>query len=410
MGQKLLTWIRICYTVPWWPSWLSDWIAFSNSESDVVWRVSRLPPWSPSWILELNNSAILNLHVVPIPPIKFGSNWLTVWEVWFKEFQDGGHLGHWNRRISAILNFHNAQMPPIMFRLNRTYHSVADVIWKFSRWLPWWPSWISEQNYFSNTKSPCCPSSFGSIQLKVSEEISFKECQDGHHSSHLGYRNRTILAILNLSVAPMPAIKFWLNLTYDLGGDVVWRISRSWNWNGTILAILNLCVTVMPPIKFWLNRLVVWEGMPSEEFQDGCHGSLLRYRNGTILAISLPSSFGSIRLTVWEEMSFEEFQDGSRGGHLGYQNRKILSILNLCVTVMPPIKFWLNLTYSLVGDVVWRISKWPPWWPSWISEWKDFSNSESLCHCDASHQVSAQPDLRFGRRCRLKNFKMATMD
>ena len=44
-----------------------------------------------------------------------------------------------------------------------------------------------------------------------------------------------------------------------------------------------------------------------------------------------------------------------------------------------------------------------------ISEWNDFSNSESLCHCDASHQVSDQSDLRFGRRCRLKNFKMAAV-
>ena len=39
----------------------------------------------------------------------------------------------------------------------------------------------------------------------------------------------------------------------------------------------------------------------------------------------------------------------------------------------------------------------------------DFSNSESLCHPDASHQVLAQFDLRFGRRCGLKNFKMAVM-
>ena len=119
---------------------------------------------------------------------------------------------------------------------------------------------------------------------------------------------------------------------------------------------------------------------------------------------------------------------------------------------MPPIKFRLNLTYGLGGDVVWRISRWPPpwlseqndvsnseslwhcdashqvlaqsnlwfgrwchlkisrwplWWPSWISEWNDFSNSESLCHCDASHQVLAQSDLGFRRRCCLKNFKMA---
>ena len=44
---------------------------------------------------------------------------------------------------------------------------------------------------------------------------------------------------------------------------------------------------------------------------------------------------------VWEEMSCEEFQDG-HGGHLGYLIRTILAILNLCVTVMLPIKFWLD--------------------------------------------------------------------
>ena len=48
-------------------------------------------------------------------------------------------------------------------------------------------------------------------------------------------------------------------------------------------------------------------------------------------------------------MSFEEFQDGGQGGHLGYQNGTILAIMNLCVTVMPPIKFQLNRT---LGDVV----------------------------------------------------------
>ena len=52
----------------------------------------------------------------------------------------------------------------------------------------------------------------------------------------------------------------------------------------------------------------------------------------------------------------------------------------------------------------------------WLMIWKemsfkefqenDFSNSESLCHCDASHQVLAQSELRVGR-CRLKNVNMA---
>ena len=109
---------------------------------------------------------------------------------------------------------------------------------------------------------------------------------------------------------------------------------------------------------------------------------------------------------VWEEMLFEEFQNG---GLLGHPNGTILAILNLCVSVMPPIKFWLNTTYGLGGDVIWRISIWPPWRPSWISERNNFSNSESLCHYDASHQVLTQSDLRFGRRWRLKNFKMAIM-
>ena len=76
----------------------------------------------------------------------------------------------------------------------------------------------------------------------------------------------------------------------------------------------------------------------------------------------IPSSFSSIGLTVWE-MSFEEFQEGHHGGHLGYQ-----------------------------------------------LEQSDFSNSESLCHSDASHQVLVQSNLQFGRRCGLKNFKMAAME
>ena len=167
----------------------------------------------------------------------------------------------------------------------------------------------------------CFPSSFGSIWLMVWEEMLFEEFQDGSYGGPLGYRNGTILAILNPHVALMPPIKFRLNLTYSLGGDVVWRISR---W---------------PPS--------------------------------------------------------------------GYQNRTTLAILNLCCS-NASIKFRLNPTYGL-GDVLWRISRWPPWQPSWISEWNDFSNSESLCRSDASHKVSAQSDLQFGRRCHLKNFKTAAV-
>ena len=142
-------------------------------------------------------------------------------------------------------------------------------------------------------------------------------------------------------------------------------------WNGTFLAILNLCISPMSPIKFQLN--LTW-------FRRRC-----RLKNYKMVA------------------------EATKGGHLGYRYRTILAILNHCTTVMPPIKLWLNPTYGLGGDVVWRISRWPPWWPARRSERNNFSNSESLCHCDASHQVSAQLDLGFGRRCCSKNFNMAAV-
>ena len=92
------------------------------------------------------------------------------------------------------------------------------------------------------------------------------------NGGHLGYRNRRNLAILNLYIAPMPPIKFWLNLTYG-----------------------------------------------------------------------------------WKGVLFEEFQDGRHDFHLGYQNERILAVLNILnvyVAPMPPIKFRLNLTNDLGGDVI----------------------------------------------------------
>ena len=65
------------------------------------------------------------------------------------------------------------------------------------------------------------PLSFGSIQLMVSEEMSFEDFQDGCHDGHLGYRNGMILAILNLHVASMPPIIVGLIPTLGLEADVV---------------------------------------------------------------------------------------------------------------------------------------------------------------------------------------------
>ena len=50
--------------------------------------------------------------------------------------------------------------------------------------------------------------------------MSFDEFQDGHPGSHLGYRNGTILVILNLHVATMPPTKFQLNPMCGSGEDI----------------------------------------------------------------------------------------------------------------------------------------------------------------------------------------------
>ena len=184
--------------------------------------------------------------------------------------------------------------------------------------------------------------------------MSFEVFHDGPHGGHLGYGNRTILAIMNLYNSPKPHIKFQLNLTYCLGLDVVWRIPRwppSWilEWNNfsnseflchcdashPVLAQTNLrfgsrCrlrISRRPP--WWPSWISEWNKLSNSESLFGSHAS------HKVLAQSD---------MVLEEISFEEFQDGHYGSHLGYRNGTILAILNLCVTLMPPIKFQLNRT------------------------------------------------------------------
>ena len=82
----------------------------------------------------------------------------------------------------------------------------------------------------------------------------FEDFQDACLAFHLEYQNRMILAILNVYIAPMPAMKFLLIPTLGLGElQNGHHGSHLGYWNGMILAILNLHVSSMPPIKFGLN-------------------------------------------------------------------------------------------------------------------------------------------------------------
>ena len=133
----------------------------------------------------------------------------------------------------------------------------------------------------------CLPTSFGSIRLMVWEEMSFEEFQAGRHGSHLGYQNGTILAILNLYVAPMPPIKFQLNLTYCLGGDAIWRISRWPLWRPSWAHFSNsespCChnashyVSAQSNLWFWrrcrkCEKLMTDDGRTYDKWQTTGHG------------------------------------------------------------------------------------------------------------------------------------------
>ena len=57
-----------------------------------------------------------------------------------------------------------------------------------------------------------------------------------------------------------------------------------------------------------------------------------------------PIKFQLNRTGFWRRCSLKNFKILAAGGHFGYLNGTILAIFNLCVTVMPPIKFQLNGT------------------------------------------------------------------
>ena len=195
---------------------------------ELFWRISRWSPWWPSWILEHNNfsnyeslcCSNASYQVLAQSNLQFGKRCRLKNFKMAADGRHGGILGHWNGMILAIVNLYVTPMHPFKFRLNLTYGLGEDVIWRISRWPPWQPSWILEWNDFSNSESLCHCDTSHQVSSTVWEEMSFKEFKDCRHGSHLGYRNGTILSILNLHVTTMPPTKFQLNPSYGSGGDV----------------------------------------------------------------------------------------------------------------------------------------------------------------------------------------------
>ena len=92
--------------------------------------------------------AIFDLQVTLMVPTE--STGLSVQEKKRKiDFQDGGHLGFPIGTILAIFDLQVTLMLPTKFGVNWPFGSGEEAKNRFSRWRPWWPSWISDRHDFS---------------------------------------------------------------------------------------------------------------------------------------------------------------------------------------------------------------------------------------------------------------------
>ena len=131
--------------------------------------------------------------------------------------------------------------------------------------------------------------------------------------------------------------------------------------------------------SFESNGLSVQEKKRKIDFQDDCHGGHLGFLIGMILAIF------DLKITLMLTTQFEvnkpfgsgeevknTFQDGRHSGHLGFPIGTILAIFDLC---HPDASYQVSsqLAFGFLRRSEKRLSRWPPWRPSWISDQHDFS-------------------------------------
>ena len=157
------------------------------SGADVVSRFSRCQP-HPAYT------------AIPPPPLSF----------------QAAILKSGTEQFLAILNLYITLILPVMFRLNQTYGSeeMSSEGFQYGR-LVAILEFEAERNDFNNPDSVFC--SDASRQVSVLADLWFGgdvvwKVSIWPSSSHIGYQNGTILAILNLC-APMSLTKFGRSLT-----------------------------------------------------------------------------------------------------------------------------------------------------------------------------------------------------
>ena len=185
------------------------------------------------------------------------------------------------------------------------------------------------------------------------------------------------------------------------GSNNNWRLSRWPPWQPSWIRLMEMSkmwkVTDGHTHEGWTMVNSPWFKLTWSKAQDELtidlqdDGSHCGYCNKTFLAIL--NLHASHQVLVQSDLPFGSrwglkiFKLATLGAISDNIRRMILAILNLYVVLMPPIKFGLNPDYGLGEDVIWRISRWPPWWPAWMSEWNKFRSSESPCFLDAFYQI-----------------------
>ena len=162
----------------------------------------------------------------------------------FPDCHHGSHLEFPIRTILVSFDLKVTPMLPTNFQVNWHFGSGREAKNRFSRWPPWWPSWISDWN------------GFGVQDLSVQKKKRKIDFENGHNDSHLGFPTRTILASLDLQVTlmiPTNLKSIGLSVQEEKrkidfqnghhGGHLRFPIGKT-------LAIFDLQVTPMLPTKF----------------------------------------------------------------------------------------------------------------------------------------------------------------
>ena len=96
-------------------------------------------------------------------------------------------------------------MLPTKFRVNWLLGLGKEAKNRFSRWLPWRPSWISYRNnfsYFNLQVTPMLPTVWTQLAFFFQEKKRKTFFQIGGHGGHVGFPIRTILAIFYFTSHP----------------------------------------------------------------------------------------------------------------------------------------------------------------------------------------------------------------